>query len=92
MTSAAKEPNPRTMGAKTPSSADPIYPRPGTKAARILALIRRPRGATLVALQKATGWQPHSIRGFLSAIVVRRMGLKIKSIKESGHRRYSLTT
>jgi len=40
--------------------------RSGTKTAQVLELLRRPGGATLAELQRATGWQPHSFRGFLS--------------------------
>jgi hypothetical protein len=54
-------------------------------------LLKRPQGASLKELLKATGWQPHSIRGFLSGTVGRKMGLKISSIKaESGERRYAV--
>ena len=57
----------------------------------MLALLSRPKGANLKELGKATGWQPHSIRGFLSAIVARKMGLKVNSFKpKSGGRRYSV--
>jgi hypothetical protein len=69
----------------------PVGLRPGTKAARMLGLLSRPKGASLKELGKATGWQPHSIRGFLSAIVARKMGLKVNSFKpETGDRRYSV--
>jgi hypothetical protein len=69
----------------------PESPEPGTKTAKLLALLKRPRGATLRELQEATGWQPHSVRGFLSGIVGRKMGLKVRSTKaESGERRYAV--
>jgi hypothetical protein len=65
--------------------------RPASKTALILASLRRPKGASLKELVTATGWQPHSIRGFLSAVVAGKMGLKVKSIKlKSADRRYSI--
>ena len=68
-----------------------VCPRPGSKTARILILLQRPQGVGLKELLKATGWQPHSIRGFLSGTVVGRMGLKVRSTKtESGERRYAV--
>ena len=51
--------------------------RRGTKTAKILALLRRPAGASLPELRKATGWQPHSVRGLLSGAVKKKMGLHI---------------
>ena len=89
----AKEPaqTERTSRAKKRSSPPPVNPRPGTKAALILGCLRRPKGVTLKELVTATDWQPHSIRGFLSAVVTRKMGLKIKSVKHaSSDRRYSV--
>jgi len=70
---------------------EPVSPRPGSKTAKVLTLLKRPEGASLKQLLKATGWQPHSVRGFLSGTVVKKMGLKISSIKaESGERRYKV--
>ena len=61
------------------------------KSAMIIALLRRKEGATLTDLTKATGWQPHSVRGFLSAQVGKKLGLKLYSTKrEDGQRVYSL--
>ena len=40
--------------------------RPGSKTAKVLDLVKRSGGATLKQLMKATGWQAHSVRGFLS--------------------------
>jgi hypothetical protein len=54
-------------------------------------LLRCKDGATLADLSKATGWQQHSVRGFLSAQVTRKMGLKLESSKrEDGQRVYRI--
>jgi hypothetical protein len=65
--------------------------RDGSKAAKILDLLKRPGGATVKELMKATGWQPHSVRGFLSGTVSKKMGLTVASTKgEDGERSYSV--
>jgi len=65
--------------------------RDGSKAAKILELLKRPDGATSKELQKATGWQPHSVRGFLSGTIGKKMGLTVTSTKgEDGERNYSI--
>ena len=65
--------------------------REGSKTATILELLRRPGGATAKELLKATGWQPHSLRGFLSGAVGKKMGLAVTSTKgEDGERSYSI--
>jgi uncharacterized protein DUF3489 len=65
--------------------------REGSKAAKVLDFLRRPDGTSLKELMKATGWQAHSVRGFLSGAVGRKMGLKLASAKtEDGERRYSI--
>jgi hypothetical protein len=67
--------------------------RPGTKTAKILALLRRPNGATLKELCKATGWQAHSVRGFLSGSLKKKMGLRIDSEpRDNGQRAYHLVS
>ena len=61
------------------------------KGATIIELLRRKEGATLADLTKATGWQRHSVRGFLSAQVGKKLGLKLESIKrEDGQRVYQI--
>ncbi len=63
-------------------------PRAESKGAKILALIGRPKGATLAEIMKATDWQAHSVRGFLST-ATKKHALKIESTKnEAGDRTY----
>ena len=65
--------------------------REGSKAAKVLGLLRRPDGASLKELMKATGWVVHSVRGYLSGTVSKRMKLKLVSAKsEDGEHRYSV--
>ena len=63
----------------------------GTKTAKILALLKRPGGASLKQLRKATGWQAHSVRGFLSGTLKKKMGLRVTSTKlQDGQRTYRI--
>jgi hypothetical protein len=79
---------------KAPKKAKPAKAegvREGSKTAKVLDLLKRPNGATLKELTKATGWQPHSLRGFLSGTVGKKLRLALTSTKgEDGERRYSL--
>src|SRR5215471_8925856 len=61
-------------------------PKQGSKGATILALIQRDGGATAAELQQATGWQPHSVRGFLST-ARKKPGLKIASARRDDGQR-----
>ena len=56
--------------------------RDGTKGAKIVAMLRAPAGTTIAAMTSATGWQPHSVRGFLAGVV--RKKLKLNLISEKG--------
>ena len=76
---------------KTELVASSPIPRPGTKIAQILELLRRTGGAAVAEFTQLTGWQPHSVRGFLSGVIGKKHGLKVVSSKgEDGIRRYSL--
>jgi hypothetical protein len=75
--------------AKAPKAKGAV--REGSKPEAILALLKRPEGATSQELLKVTGWQAHSLRGFLSGTVGKKLGLTVASTKtESGERTYSL--
>jgi hypothetical protein len=66
----------------------PAPPRATSKGATILDLIARPKGATLAEIVKATGWQAHSVRGFLST-AAKKHGMTIESVKnDAGERTY----
>ena len=68
-----------------------LTPANGSKTAKVLELLRRPGGVTAKELMKATGWQPHSVHGFLSGTVGKKMGLTVTSTKaEDGERTYSV--
>ncbi|WP_424859319.1 DUF3489 domain-containing protein [Tepidimonas sp. HKU77] len=51
--------------------------RPGTKLAALVVALRRPQGATSLQLMLATGWQPHSVRGAISGLLRKRLGLNV---------------
>lgn len=60
-----------------------------TKGAAILALLQRPGGATNKEMMEATGWQTHTVRGFLAGPQLRRMGFMVQGgIREDGERAY----
>ena len=62
-----------------------------SKRETLLKLLQSNKGATLAQMQKATGWQPHSVRGFLSATVKKKLGLKLESEEgRGGERRYAI--
>jgi Protein of unknown function (DUF3489) len=75
-----------------PCPSTPPAPRAGTKLARVLELLQQPGGATLEELMNLTGWQAHSVRGFLSGVVGKKRGLTVISRKgEDNVRRYSIS-
>jgi hypothetical protein len=81
----------------TPARRSPSPPvdakgtRKNTKATAILELLKHKGGCSLSAIMEATGWQAHSVRGFLSGTMKKKMGLDVVSTKaENGERSYSI--
>ncbi|MFL6306595.1 MAG: DUF3489 domain-containing protein [Candidatus Sulfotelmatobacter sp.] len=63
---------------------------PGSKQSRVIAMLRSADGTTIAAMMKATGWQQHSVRGFLAGVVRRKLKLGLSSKKIGGSRVYSI--
>ena len=102
---AAKGAKPKTAASAKPKKATPAKAtkvskaakpktegvREGTKTAMVLALIQRAKGATLAEIMETTSWQAHSVRGFISGTLGKKMGLQVDSTKrDDGTRVYSI--
>jgi Protein of unknown function (DUF3489) len=88
-----------SKSARKPSTVAAAKPSQQTKKAgvdskqsRVIAMLQSPTGATIAAMMKATGWQPHSVRGFLASVVRKRLKLKLASKKIDGNRVYRITS
>jgi hypothetical protein len=64
--------------------------RANSKQSRVLGLLSRPSGATIATIMHSTGWQPHTVRGFLAAVVRKKLGLRLESEKTDGERVYRI--
>ena len=61
-----------------------------SKQAGVIEMLRRGQGASVSAIMKATGWQPHSVRGFLAGVVRKKLGLSLVSEKSGDERLYRI--
>src|SRR6266481_5977454 len=82
----------RRQSARKPTGKQQLRTgRKDTKQAQVVALLKRPGGATLQHLMRETGWQAHSVRGFISGALGKKLRLKIESFKNSrGERAYRI--
>ena len=73
--------------AKTPRTCD------SSKQAQVIAMLRRPEGATIAQICESTGWQQHTVRGTFAGSFKKKLGLNITSTKDPrGKRVYKITT
>jgi len=88
---AKSTPNPKAPKRAPKGAKQAAGARDGSKTAKVLDLLKRPEGANMIELLKATGWQAHSLRGFLSGTIRKKLGLTVTSAKlEGGERTYSI--
>lgn len=82
----------RIKGAGPQKIASKVARRPNTKSDQIIKLLQQRAGATLRSIMDLTGWQAHSVRGFLSAQLSKKRGLRIESFTRNGERVYRIRT
>jgi hypothetical protein len=80
-----------TAAAKSPKASPRTNETKQSKSDLVLKKLRLAKGATIEMLMEATGWQTHSVRGFLSAVVKKKLGLNLVSdVSKEGTRRYRI--
>ena len=93
----AKKPTKTVTKAKPKTEVKPITPKPvvpkaaepaASKKAQLQTLLQRPEGATINEMVKASGWQKHTVRGFLS--MLKKAGQTVTNEKENDERRYKI--
>ncbi len=76
---------------KSNAKTEPAVARTDTRKALVIGLLEKANGASIGEIMEATGWQPHSVRGFISGSLVKKSGLKVDSFKrEDGQRAYAI--
>jgi hypothetical protein len=87
-----KTPAAKPAVAKTKKPAPARAAADGSKQETLLTLLRRPNGASIAELAKATGWQDHSVRGAISGLIKKKLGHKVESSRKDGVRRYRIAS
>ncbi|HLY45827.1 MAG TPA: DUF3489 domain-containing protein [Stellaceae bacterium] len=80
--------------AQLPVDPEPVGgaagPRPGSKQAQVIDLLKRPEGATVAEIMAATAWQPHTVRGMFAGALKKKLALTVVSAKEERGRVYRI--
>ena len=84
----------RLKATNAPAAAQSVpTTREGSKQSAVLDLLRRPNGATLEEIMTATTWQAHTVRGFISGTLGKKLGLTVESLRgEDKVRTYRLAS
>ena len=94
MARSSTKPNPRTKPAKSNTKNSPQRRSRSnggsTKHDRVLGLLQVKGGTSIAAISKITGWQPHSVRGFLAGTAKKKLGLTLESEKKKSGRIYRI--
>jgi Protein of unknown function (DUF3489) len=85
-----KEEGKKSSAKKKASHKKQAVVRKTSKTAHVITLLRQPAGASLKTIMRATGWQAHSVRGFISGQLRKKLGLRVHSIERDGERVYSI--
>jgi hypothetical protein len=80
----------RSAAAARKGSRGEASRRDGSKQSCVIEMLRRKQGSTIPAIIKATGWQPHSVRGFFAGVVRKKLGLTLVSEKTGSERVYRI--
>ena len=80
-----------TKAARTPviQATTPIA-RSGSKQSVVIEMLRGTKGASVVSIMTATGWQPHSVRGFFAGVVRKKLKLNLISVPSEDGRIYRI--
>jgi hypothetical protein len=77
-------------GARSAPASPKTATRPETKHTRVIVMLRSAAGATIASIMAATGWQQHSVRGFLAGVVRKKLGLNLVSEQTDKGRVYRI--
>ena len=87
--SSTRSPVQRNRSAST-RKVEPTKANRGSKQAHVIAMLHQPVGVSIAAMMDTTGWQQHSVRGFLAGVVRKKLRLNLTSEKVDGQRVYRI--